>query len=181
RGRQRTGGGARLLLEQPPLVRRVLDVLADAPRARVDGDLFGPEEDTDRVVVGAHDHVLGDEPPRHRIFVSVEDDTKQLRDAGALDLIGIEWSVGQWLEQSFLFVTEDERRHLAGLLVHPSVGKVVAPGGRLGVEVEQVAKAAAGPEATPYEADRSLDASLLVPLPHIAGHHGEATSCAGVG
>jgi hypothetical protein len=77
-------------------------------------------------------------------------------------------------------VAEDESRHLSGLLVDPPVGEVIAPGGGLGIEVEQVAKAATGPEATPYEADRSLHASFLIASPHVAGHHREATSCAGI-
>ena len=61
--------------------------------------------------------------------------------------------------------------------MHASVGEVVAPAGGLGVEVEQVAEASSGPEAPSDEADRPLDAALLVGLSHVAGADGEA-ACA---
>ena len=66
------------------------------------------------------------------------------------------------LSSASLVVLEDEQRHLAGHLVHAGVGEVVAPGEGLAIEVEQVGEPATGPEAIAHEADRSLDAALLV-------------------
>jgi hypothetical protein len=57
--RERAGGGARLLLEQRLLARRMLDVLPDAPGARVQRDLLGSEKDGDAIVVGADDGMAG--------------------------------------------------------------------------------------------------------------------------
>lgn len=126
---KRAGGRARLLLEQTLRVRRVLDVLSNAPRAGVEGHLLGPEEDTHRGVIGAHDHALGDKPPGDRVLVAVEGDTEHLGDARALNVVGGERRIRQRIEQALLFVLEDERGHLAGLLVDSPVGEVVAPGG----------------------------------------------------
>ena len=81
RGRQGAGGGARLVLEQSLLVRRMLDVFADAPGASVQRDSLRSEEDRDAVVVGADDHLLADEPPGDRVFVAVEGDAEHLGDA----------------------------------------------------------------------------------------------------
>ncbi len=94
--------------------------------------LLGAEEDADGVVVGSHEHALGDEPPGDGVLVAIEVDAEHLRDASALDFVGVEGGVGQRFEPSFLFVAEDERRHLACLLMHAPVGEVVAPGCWLG-------------------------------------------------
>ena len=110
RRRQRAGGRARLVLEQRLLVRGVLDVLADVPRAAMLGDLLGLEEDRDEVVVGAHDDLLRGEPPRDRVAVAVEGDAEHLGHAHALDVVGIEGGRGERLEPSLLLVLEDELR-----------------------------------------------------------------------
>src|SRR2546427_4997175 len=55
------------------------------------------------------------------------------------------------------------------------IGEVVAPGGGLDIEVEEILKAAAGPEALAQEADRPLDAALFVSPAYVAGEDAEAT------
>ena len=153
----------------------MLDVLSDPPAAGMVGDLLVGQVQGHGVVAGAHGHLLGGEAPGDRVAVAVERDAEHLGDAGGFDVVGVERGGGHWLEQPLLLVGEDERGDLAGDFVHAAVGEVVAPRGGLGVEVEQVAEATAGPEAGAHEADRSLDASLLVALADVAGADGEAT------
>lgn len=154
----------------------MLDVLADVPRPAMLRDAFGLEEDGDEFVVGAHDDLLRSEPPRNGVAIAIERDAEHLGDAHSLDVVGVERRLGDPLEQSPLFVLEDELRDLASDLVDATVGEVVAPSGGLRVEIEQIAEAAAGPESSPDETDRSLDAALLIGLSHVAGAHGEAAA-----
>src|SRR5579859_1777414 len=116
RRRQVTGRRSRLVLEEPLLVRRVLDVLTDVPRSTMLSDLLGLEEDRDEGVVGADEDLLRREPPRNRVTVAVEGDAKHLGHAHAVDVVGIEGGPGKRLEQSLLLVLEDELGNLAGHL-----------------------------------------------------------------
>ncbi len=174
RGGQRTGGGARLVLEQLELVGWMLDVFADAPGAGMHGDLLVFEEDPHGVVVGAHEHLLRHEPPGDRVRIAVERDAEHLRDAGALDVIGVERGGRQWTELALLLVGEDESGDLARHFVNATVGEVVTPRGGLHVEVEQVAESTAGPEAGADESDRTLDPPLLISPANVAGADPEA-------
>ena len=56
------------------------------------------------------------------------------------------------------------------------VGKLVAPRGRLTVEIEEIGEASAGPESISDEADRSFYSSLLMRAPDVAGDHAEAAA-----
>src|ERR1019366_2592512 len=124
--------------------------------------------------------LLADEPPWDGMFVAVEGDAEHLGDAMALDIVGVERRIRKRLEETSFLMLEDEDGHLSGVLMNAPVGEVIAPRGCLGVEIEQIAKASPGPEASSGEADRSLDASLLVALSDVAGAHGEAAAGAGI-
>jgi hypothetical protein len=66
-----------------------IGVLADVPGARMLRDAFALEEHGDAVVVGAHDHLLGDQAPRNGVQVSIEGDAAHFVDAGAEHVVGI--------------------------------------------------------------------------------------------
>src|SRR6202522_790941 len=146
----------------------MLDVLSDVPEASLLRNLLGLEKARAEVVDCTHENLLRREPPRDRIAVTIEGDAKHLGHTHAVDVVGIERGVGDGLEQALLLVLEDELGDFAGDLVHAPVGEVVAPPGGLGVEVEQIAEATPWPESSANEADRSLDAPLLVSFSHIA-------------
>src|ERR1019366_3512580 len=98
----------------------------------------------------------------------------------ALDVVGVERRIRKRLEETSFLMLEDEDGHLSGVLMNAPVGEVVAPRGGLRVEIEQIAKASSGPEASSDKADRPLDASLLVALSDVAGAHGEAAAGPGI-
>ena len=133
------------------------------------GDPLGPEEDRHVVVVAAHDDALVHEVRRYGVEVAVEADAEGLGDGGGVDVVGVEGDVLDGAQGALLVVLEDQGGDLAGDLVHAVVGEGVAPGGGLDVEVEQVRGTAAGPEALADEADRALDATLLVAPADVAG------------
>ena len=174
RWRQRAGGSARLVLEQLLLMRRMLDVLADAPGAGMRGDLLVFEENPDAVLVGADEHVLRHEPPGDGVGVAVERDAEHLGDAGALDVIGVERGDRKRSELRLFLVCKDERGDLARHFVDTAVGEVVPPRARLHVEVEQVAEATPRPESGAHEADRSLNPTLLISPAEVACADSEA-------
>src|SRR5437762_14083984 len=154
-------------------MRRMLDVLAGLPRAAMRGDLFLAEEDGDHIVVGADEHGLARQAPRHAIAITIEGDAKCLGHGVGLDVVDVERRVRDRLEAALLFVSEYQRRHLASLVVPAVIGSVVAPLHRLRVEVHQVGESATAPESGAYETDRPLDAPLLVALADVAGDDGE--------
>src|SRR5262245_27794618 len=151
----------------------MLDVLADLPRPAVRSDLLLAEEHADHVVVGADEHGLAREAPWHAVAIAIEGDAKRLGHRTGLDVVDVERRVGDRFEPALLLVAEHQRRNLAGLLVAPIVGEVVAPPHRLGVEVDEVGEPTAAPEPRAHETDAALDATLLVTLAGIAGDDGE--------
>jgi hypothetical protein len=114
--------------------------------------------------------------PGHRVDVSVEADPVGLRDAGRLEIVGVERREIQWFEQRPLLVLEGERRDFSGDLMHAMIGEFVAPREGLSIEIEQIGKAAAGPEAIAEKTDRSFDAAFFVGALDVAGRHGEAAA-----
>jgi hypothetical protein len=55
----------------------------------VNRNLFGTDEDGDRVVVGAHDKALTRPSPRNGVAVAIEADAVELGDADWLDVVGV--------------------------------------------------------------------------------------------
>ena len=72
-------------------------------------------------------------------------------------------------------MAEDERWNFAGDLMDAAIGEVVAPSGGLDIEVDEILKAAAGPEALAQETNRPLDAALFASPADVAGEDAEAT------
>jgi len=133
---------------------------------------FGPRQDGcgehPLLVVGAHQHGLPDQPPGDGVDVTVEGNAERLGHGAAIEVVGIEEGLGNWLELLSLLVFEDERGDLAGFLVDAIVGDVVAPCGRLRVEFEEIGEVPPRPRAAAYEADRALDARFLRRPPRCA-------------
>ena len=171
------GGGARLDGEKALFVRGMLDVLADLPRARMERHLLGSQKRGELLVIGADDEGLAHEAPGNRIPIPVEGDAKGLGDALTLDVVGVEGRFGNRLEEAPLLVRKDQGGHFARLVVDAVVGEGIAPLGGLHIEVEQILESATRPEALADKANRSLDATLFIPLARIAGDDPEVAPC----